>query len=346
MLTVRTMEFGEAVLDWDGQNAEILRKYRMPAKGRNTLISIFTRGDETALSNHRSASPSHHSLTPLAAEVEAILPVTRVALLERLQQVLGHHFGNPSLLDLALTHSSVAYEEQAKQDPRADNEQLEFLGDAVLGLVVTEHLFRVYPEFSEGAWTRLRSQFVSRPHLASVAQAIGLGEFLRLGKGEEKSGGRKKPAILANAVESVIAAVYLDGGMEAAVRLVRTWLLDETLESVVEAARAGDVGDYKSMLQEYSQAHGLGQPRYQLTSETGPDHRKSFVVEVKFLDASAVETTLASAAGTRKKHAEQEAARLALQHLRTMQSPEHPPVAEHFEARKPVREKTVAGKRR
>ena len=94
----------------------------------------------------------------------------------------------------------------------------------------------------------------------SVAQAMGLGEFLRLGKGEEKSGGRKKPAILANAVESVIAAVYLDGGIEPAVRLVRTLLLDETLASVVEAARAGEVGDYKSMLQEYSQAHGLGQP--------------------------------------------------------------------------------------
>ena len=114
------------------------------------------------------------------------------------------------------------------RNSREDNEQLEFLGDAVLGLVVTEHLYRMYPEFSEGAWTRLRSQFVSRPHLASVALAIGLGEFLRLGKGEEKSGGRKKPAILANAVESVIAAVYLDGGMESAVRLVRTWLLDET----------------------------------------------------------------------------------------------------------------------
>jgi ribonuclease-3 len=245
-------------------------------------------------------------------------------------------------LDLALTHSSVAYEEQTEQDLREDNEQLEFLGDAVLGLVVTEHLFRMYPEFSEGAWTRLRSQFVSRPHLASVAQAIGLGEFLRLGKGEEKSGGRKKPAILANAVESVIAAVYLDGGMESTVRLVRTWLLDETMEAVVEAARAGEVGDYKSMLQEYSQAHGLGQPRYQLTSETGPDHRKSFVVEVKFLDSSAVETTLAAATGTRKKHAEQEAARLALQHLRSLQTAE--PL--DLTADKEVREKIVAGKRK
>lgn len=282
------------------------------------------------MSNHRSASPNSRSapLTlALDAEDRAALPAGRAASLERLQQSLGYQFRDPVVLDLALTHSSVAYEEQTVRDPKDDNEQLEFLGDAVLGLVVTEHLFRTYPEFSEGTWTRLRAQFVSRPHLARVAQAIGLGEFLRLGKGEEKSGGRKKPAILANAVESVIAAVYLDGGLESAVRLVRTWLLDETLAAVVEAARAGEVGDYKSMLQEYSQAHGLGQPSYQLTSETGPDHRKNFVVEVKFLESSAAEPTLASATGTRKKHAEQEAARLALQHLRSSEATRqlHPP---------------------
>lgn len=297
------------------------------------------------MSNPRSASPSHRSLTSPEAD-DPVLPAARAALLDRLQQVLGYQFHHPARLDLALTHSSVAYEEQSKQDIREDNEQLEFLGDAVLGLIVTEHLFRVYPEFSEGAWTRLRSQFVSRPHLASVAQAIGLGEFLRVGKGEEKSGGRRKPAILANAVESVIASVYIDGGMEPAVRLVRRWLLDETLEAVVEAARAGEVGDYKSMLQEYSQAHGLGQPRYQLTSETGPDHRKSFVVEVKFLDPSAVETTLASATGSRKKHAEQEAARLALQHLRSLQAPEPVTVAEDTSPKDDARKKSTAGKRR
>jgi ribonuclease III len=302
------------------------------------------------LSNHRSASPSNRSLPPLDADDPVVPPTSRAVRrggLEKLQQLLGYQFRDPALLDLALTHSSVAYEEQTEQDLREDNEQLEFLGDAVLGLVVTEHLFRMYPEFSEGAWTRLRSQFVSRPHLASVALTIGLGEFLRLGKGEEKSGGRKKAAILANAVESVIAAVYLDGGMESAVRLVRTWLLDETMEAVVEAARAGEVGDYKSMLQEYSQAHGLGQPRYQLTSETGPDHRKSFAVEVKFLEPSAIETTLASATGTRKKHAEQEAARLALQHLRSLQAPGPlSSLAEDLTADKKVREKTIAGKRK
>ncbi|MFZ0516271.1 MAG: ribonuclease III [Acidobacteriaceae bacterium] len=301
------------------------------------------------MSNHRSASPSNRSRLSMDAGDPGGIPADRAFRdggLERLQQLLGYQFRDPALLNLALTHSSVAYEEQTEQELREDNEQLEFLGDAVLGLVVTEHLYRMYPEFSEGAWTRLRSQFVSRPHLASVALAIGLGDFLRLGKGEEKSGGRKKPAILANAVESVIAAVYLDGGMESAVRLIRTWLLDETMEAVVEAARAGEVGDFKSMLQEYSQAHGLGQPRYQLTSETGPDHRKSFAVEVKFLDLSANETTLASATGTRKKHAEQEAARLALQQLRSLHMAERSSLAEGLNEEKEVREKTVAGKRK
>ena len=301
------------------------------------------------MSNHRSASPIDRSPPPQNAGDQAVHLAGRAdrhGALKRLQQLLGHQFRDPALLDLALTHSSVAYEEQIEQDLREDNEQLEFLGDAVLGLVVTEHLFRTYPEFSEGAWTRLRSQFVSRPHLSSVALTIGLGEFLRLGKGEEKSGGRKKPAILANAVESVIAAVYLDGGMESAVRLVRTWLLDETLESVVAAARAGEVGDYKSMLQEYSQAHGLGQPCYQLTSETGPDHKKSFVVEVKFQDPAASEITLASATGTRKKHAEQEAARLALQHLRSFQAAEPFHAQEDPAQKVGVREKSRAGKRK
>lgn len=275
------------------------------------------------MSRNRSGSPSQQSAPtgalPAAARDSASTAAGRAALLERLQQLLRYQFRDPAALDLALTHSSVAYEEQADHHPSDDNEQLEFLGDAVLGLVVSEHLFRTYPEFSEGAFTRLRAQFVSRLHLARVAQDVGLGEFLRLGKGEEKSGGRKKAAILANAVEAVIAAVYLDGGLEPAVRLVRTLLLDETLASVVMAARAGEVGDYKSMLQEHFQAHGLGQPRYQVTSETGPDHRKSFVVAVKCLEpeeAEERERILASATGARKKDAEQEAARLALQHLR------------------------------
>ena len=243
----------------------------------------------------------------------------RAALLERMQQLLAYRFHNLDLLELALTHSSVAYEEQVERHAEDDNERLEFLGDAVLGVVVTEHLFRAYPEFTEGPLTRLRAQFVSRQHLGRVAQNLGLGEYLRLGKGEEKSGGRRKNAILANAVEALIAAVYLDGSLEDAARVVQAWLLDEKLETLAAAARSGeDVGDCKSTLQEYFQSHGLGQPRYEVTSEAGPDHSKSFVVAVKLVGTGRHEEILASATGTRKKHAEQEAARLAWEHLRRL----------------------------
>ncbi|MEO6964346.1 MAG: ribonuclease III [Acidobacteriaceae bacterium] len=291
------------------------------------------------MSNHRSASPTPHSVQDTAHYLTdgkdlRVFDPMRATFLERLQQALGYHFHQPAILDLALTHSSVAYEKQAEHHPSNDNEQLEFLGDAVLGLVVTERLFRAYPEFSEGAWTRLRAQFVSRKHLTSVAQTVHLGDFLRLGKGEEKSGGRKKDAILANAVEAVIAAVYLDGGLPPTVRLVRTWLLDQTLEAVVAAARVGEVGDYKSMLQEYFQAHGLGQPSYQVTSETGPDHRKNFVVAVALPGGSEAQDTkqiLASATGMRKKHAEQEAARVALLRLREDRSTSVPPLTGYQE---------------
>ena len=241
----------------------------------------------------------------------------RADLLARLQQAMGYRFRDLDKLDLALTHSSVAHEEPLEHRPCGDNEQLEFLGDAVLGLTVTEHLFRAYPELNEGPLTRLRAQFVSRQHLGRVAQELGLGEYLRLGRGEEKSGGRRKPAILANAMEALIAAVYLDGGTGEAARLVRGWLLNDTLDAMAAAARSGEkVGDYKSSLQEFFQANGLGQPSYQVTAEAGPDHRKSFVVAVKMTEPGGGEQTLASAGGTRKKHAEQEAARLALEHLR------------------------------
>ncbi len=259
---------------------------------------------------------------PSATDFE-VPRVDRASLLERIQKLLAYRFHDLDRLELALTHSSVAYEEQAEPHPEDDNERLEFLGDAVLGMVVTEHLFRTYPEFTEGPLTRLRAQFVSRQHLGRVAQGLGLGEYLRLGKGEEKSGGRRKAAILANTVEALIAAVYLDGGVEEAARVVRVWLLDEKLESLAAAARSGKgVGDHKSNLQEYFQAHGLGQPSYEVTAETGPDHRKSFVVAVKMTGAESREETLASATGTRKKHAEQEAARMALERLQSLDGAE------------------------
>ena len=261
---------------------------------------------------HTQSAPISDSASSKAA-VERPVEAERAELLDRLQDHLGYRFANLKLLELALTHSSVAYEEQSEHNPQDDNEQMEFLGDAVLGMIVTEHLFRACPEFTEGPLTRLRSQLVSRQYLGQVGQKMSLGEYLRLGKGEEKSGGRRKVAILANAVEAILAALYLDGGMEPAVHFVGNWLLTDKLDPLIFAARAGeDVGDHKSALQEYFQAHGLGQPRYIVTAETGPDHRKSFVVAVKRVAPTGLDDTLASATGTRKKSAEQEAARLAL----------------------------------
>lgn len=265
----------------------------------------------TSSSELISGSPS--SQVALARSLDP----ERTEVLGRLQNLLAYHFANLQLLELALTHSSVAYEEQAEHNPQDDNEQMEFLGDAVLGMIVTEHLFRACPDFTEGPLTRLRAQLVSRQYLGQVGQQMCLGEYLRLGKGEERSGGRRKAAILANAVEAILAAIYLDGGIDPAVRFVSRWLLQGKLDALVSATRAGeDVGDHKSALQEYFQAHGLGQPRYIVTAEAGPDHRKSFVVAVTAGSGTGTEKTLASASGTRKKIAEQEAARLALQSLR------------------------------
>lgn len=238
--------------------------------------------------------------------------------IERLQRAIEYRFSDPELLILALTHSSLAAEEHREPGGSADNEQLEFLGDAVLGLAAAEHLFRVYPDMDEGSLTRLRARFVNRQHLAEAARKLSLGECLRLSKGEEKSGGRRKTAILANAMEAMIGAVFLDGGLVEASKLVRLHLIDPSLDRLAAAARAGEsVGDYKSILQEHFDAHGMGHPRYEVTSESGPDHRKKFVVALRIADPAGGPLIVISASGSRKKDAEQEVAGLALERLRT-----------------------------
>lgn len=242
--------------------------------------------------------------------------------LEALQDRIAYHFQTPTLLQQALTHSSLAYERQQPHTTQDDNEQLEFLGDAVLGLVVTEHLYRTYSDLDEGALTQLRAQLVSRKHLGQIARKLTIGEALRLGNGEERNGGRRKAALLSNALEALIAAIYMDGGLEPAAQFVRTWLLAGTLEDLADASRSGlAVGDHKSALQEYFQARGLGQPRYIVTSESGPDHHKTFVVALQLLQPDGQQRPLASASGMRKKNAEQEAARLALNLLQQEGSP-------------------------
>jgi len=230
-----------------------------------------------------------------------------------------YKFRDSSLFTLALTHSSLAYESNpdGTRDTGSDNEQLEFIGDAVLGLVVAEALYRRFPRSREGDLTRLRASLVSSRNLAQVAQRIELGPMLRLGRGEENSGGRKKPALLANALEAVIAAMYLDGGLAPARDFIQRHIIepaDEELVGVLHSTEtfAGAVGDYKSALQERLQAEGAGQPKYVMTDQSGPDHKKRFRIEVRVANRTGGFITLADADGTTKKLAQQEAARRAL----------------------------------
>ena len=236
--------------------------------------------------------------------------------------LFDHSFQRPDLLTWALTHRSLAYETNPETlpDPTADNEQLEFVGDAVLGLAVAESLFRRFPSSREGELTRLRASLVSRRHLGEVAARIDLGSLLRLGRGEEQSGGRKKPALLANAIEAVIAALYLDGGLDAARAFIEKHIIEPALPDLhlaLDGSKtfSGAIGDHKSALQEHLQATGAGQPHYVLTDQSGPDHQKRFRVEVRVDDKSGGSRALAESEGTTKKQAQQEAARLAFERL-------------------------------
>jgi ribonuclease-3 len=255
-----------------------------------------------------------------------------------------HHFKHPDLLTLALTHSSLAYETHPETllSPASDNEQLEFVGDAVLGLAVAESLYRRFPHAREGELTRLRASLVSRRHLGAVAQQIALGAMLRLGRGEEQSGGRQKPALLANALEAVIAALYLDGGLEVARTFIERHIIEPSLPELQGALSAGDtfsgaIGDHKSALQEHLQAIGAGQPQYVLTAQSGPDHQKLFRVEVHIPDGHGGTRALAESEGSTKKQAQQQAARIAFERLQaernlTSLSAEEPTV-EHRQRR-------------
>jgi ribonuclease III len=230
------------------------------------------------------------------------------------EECLNYRFAELSLLRQALTHSSFANEHDAADgDPLADNEQLEFLGDAVLSLLTSEYLCRQFPHYSEGQLSKLRAHLVSARHLSKAARTLEAGKYLRLGRGEERTGGRNKQAILADCVEAIIAAVYLDGGLEAARGFVLPVILTPELERMGSDPAAGTAHtDYKSTLQELLQGKGLRQPVYEVVAQSGPEHNKVFVVELSF-DAD----LKVRAEGRSKKHAEQRAAELALEHFRT-----------------------------
>jgi len=229
------------------------------------------------------------------------------------EQRIGYEFQNKQLLLRALTHRSRAFEGavgSAEREP--DNEQLEFLGDSILGFLVSELLVQRYSSFGEGRLSKLKAWLVSANHLHQAARRIELGSFLRLGRGEELSGGRGKRALLADALEAVIAAMYLDGGLEAVRRFARQHIVAdlEMAEKEVEML----VVDYKSALQEAVQSMGLPPPRYSIAGESGPEHQKIFTVEARIGQIAS-----GRAEGPSKKAAGQRAAQLALEQLRALE---------------------------
>lgn len=225
--------------------------------------------------------------------------------LEEIQGRIEYRFRRPALLVEALTHRS--YLNEARVSGASDNERLEFLGDAVLSLVMSEYVLHAFPEAAEGALSKLRARLVSEKTLARVATKIGLGERLRLGRGETKTEGRSKPSILADGLEAVLAGVYLDGGLDAAATCIKAAFRDELASCDRSLAR----GDFKTDLQELCQRDFALLPQYRTVQEMGPDHEKRFEVEILIRgDCYGV------GIGKSKKEAEQMAAKQALEQLR------------------------------
>ncbi len=228
--------------------------------------------------------------------------------LGNLEKTLGYTFTKRELLQQALTHKSRVSERTVDGQSGEDNEQLEFLGDAILGFVVSECLVRRHATFPEGRLSKLKAHLVSAARLHEVAQELGLGEYLYLGRGEEMSGGREKKALLSDAVEAVIAALYLDAGLEHAKHFIETRVIGELHAS--EDGTDGRITDYKSALQETAQALKLPPPRYVIVAEDGPEHMKTFTVEVRL-----GKEWISQAQGLSKKSAGQKAAQQILQQL-------------------------------
>jgi ribonuclease-3 len=230
--------------------------------------------------------------------------------LEVLEALVGHRFQNKDLLIRALTHKSLSFEKKPPEDVFfIDNEQLEFMGDSILGFLVSECLVHRFPSYPEGRLSKIKAHLVSAARLHEVAQELDLGRFLHLGRGEEMSGGRTKKGLLANALEAIIAAVYLDGGMEPARRLVVDNIIGQS--DPERTSSQDQETDHKSALQERAQALKLPQPRYSIVKETGPEHAKTFIVEVRVGGAWS-----SRGEGSSKKAAGQIAAKAVLDQLK------------------------------
>ncbi len=239
-------------------------------------------------------------------EEDALQPAS----LSDLENLLGYSFKNPTLLCQALTHRSFVNEHEGES--LRNNESLEFLGDSVLGFLISSRIFQHYPELTEGELSKIKAYLVSAANLVRLAVGIRLGEFVRLSRGEEKTGGRAKRAIIVDTYEAIIGAIYLDGGVEAASAFVGRQI-GQFLEGL--NPRQLTYGDFKSALQE--QLHNLGRPEpvYRVVNEIGPDHKKTFVVQV-IIHGEVV----AESSGRTKKEAQQSAARLALESLKAVGS--------------------------
>jgi ribonuclease-3 len=245
-----------------------------------------------------------------------------------LEAALGHHFRRREIIEQAVTHSSQAREQESQHPGESkyqvsDNEQMEFLGDAVLSLVTSEELFRRFPHFREGELSKLRAHLVSEKHLIRVAQQLELGHYLRLGRGEEKSGGRGKTALLVDALEAILAAIYLDSSLETAREFVIREIISPELERMEQEGGTLPVTDFKSALQEALQGLGLPQPAYLLVQEAGPEHSKTFTVEARLnsKDTKSNAEFVGRAQGSTKKTAEQDAARQLLSYLASRAKP-------------------------
>ncbi|SFA41910.1 RNAse III [Parageobacillus thermantarcticus] len=231
----------------------------------------------------------------------------RRARFKELQKKIGIFFTNEKLLIQAFTHSS--YVNEHRRRPHEDNERLEFLGDAVLELTVSQYLFKKFPHMSEGELTKLRAAIVCEPSLVKFANALSFGELVLLGKGEELTGGRTRPALLADVFEAFIGALYLDQGMDAVMQF-----LGQTIFPKIDEGAFSHVMDFKSQLQELVQRDGIGVLEYSILEEKGPAHNKEFVSRVSLNGQE-----LGIGVGKSKKEAEQHAAQMALQKLKTVE---------------------------
>lgn len=246
--------------------------------------------------------------------------------LAELEDKLGHKFRRGHLLEQAVTHSSFAREaenqaEAGDGESVSDNEQLEFLGDAVLGLVASRELYERFPDFHEGQLSKLRAYLVSAEHLISVARQLKLGDYLRLGHGEEKSGGRAKEALLVDSLEALLAAMYLDCGMKKTREFILEHIVEPNLKRLgKQMAKGLPITDFKSALQELAHTSGYPQPSYVVVAEQGPEHNKSFTVEARIHSRRGASRSdaeyVAQGHGSTKKMAEQDAARQALDYIR------------------------------